>query len=572
MVKLYSIQALSFTMNKDVYAAFNWTAQNRPDYLEAIEKRTNGSSWGSETHWTYLGSLPWQEMPEENWNESIHVKGCRYFFLTHTDVAKYLPGARSNVRPLNDFEEQVVDSHIHISFGRHGHELVSALVMPEEPTEAWLVLGPACDTTGMLLPDQWIVRTAFPGPMLASMKHIPGYETKSLRELRALNLPIAVKGINVSPVMDEISDSQLEEECRRRFRYLDIQFVGGDIPNMESEEDCLEAFIFRGFSGTGKSRLASLFIPDELIFSADDFPLIYDEEGRYQFQLQQAAHDWTMCRLVEAAQKKLTPIAYCNTNSQRKYYQKAEETLKQQGYSVQIVRTEDLTLSDGSYSTNVHGTPPGVVLRQFLQLAENPHIRQSRILASRKSDEKEKQVFILDKDGTLVTGRDGSVPSAGNQLPIPVMQAWVRARYNEGHVIVVASNQAGVAAKHKTPESLLEEAKELAQLYPEIDLICFCPDWDGEVLWIWEKSDEDFQEFIQSELSEKVGEVFQPFRKPGCGMIEAILTVFYHQIKGEAIFVGNDTADKLAAAAAGIQFMHPWEIFLQDIGSTTYWG
>lgn len=499
-------------------------------------------------YWPYLGALPWQELAETNWDESIHVKGCRYFYLTPEDMEKYLPGSKYNARPLNDFEAEIVDSHIHVSKGEHGLELVSGLVAPEEATEAWIILGSAKNIAGTPVPDQWMVWSAFPGPMLASLKQVPGYEGKTVRELYELNLPIAVKGLNASPTLDEILDFNL------------------------FEQDCPEAFIFRGASGTGKTRLALRFIPEELIFSADDFPLVYDEAGKYQFQFQQAAHDWAVCRLTEAAKKQASPIAYCNTNSKHQYYENVEEFLLEQNYSVQIIRTEDLTLSDRSHPDNVHGTPPGVVMRQFLQLVENPHIRRSQVLASRTVDESEPSIIILDKDGTLVTGRGGSIPSFENQLPIAMMQEWVKERHQQGDLIAVASNQAGIAARHKTRESLLLEMVELSQLYPEIGLACVCPDWDGEFLWTWMRGAEDFQELTRTELSQKAGGTLQPFRKPGCGMIEAILTIFRYHPKRAAVFVGNDTADKLAADAAGIKFVHPWEIVLQNSEIQESWS
>ena len=113
-------------------------------------------------------------------------------------------------------------------------------------------------------------------------------------------------------------------------------------------------FLIRGTSGSGKSTLAKLLTRNHV--TADDYPGLY-RNGKYQFKLQEKAHDWCFDLCVAMMKKSLPAIAVHNTFTQLKYldrYIKAAQTYK---YKIVVIRTE------GNYG-NVHGVPIEVLIDQ----------------------------------------------------------------------------------------------------------------------------------------------------------------------------------------------------------------
>lgn len=177
-----------------IYEAFEWTAKNRPEYLEAIEKRPSGSQWGGDglIPWQELASLPWEQVRRENYAPGVHLNTCEYFYLNELD--KFSPGATQAFKLLSDFEEY---STVKLQEGPHGWELVSQLVIPSPTTEAWLILGPAKNEAKETLANQKMVWSAFPGAITASIKHVEGFNGKIESLIKAANqgVAIAVKGL-----------------------------------------------------------------------------------------------------------------------------------------------------------------------------------------------------------------------------------------------------------------------------------------------------------------------------------------------------------------------------------------
>lgn len=173
------------------------------------------------------------------------------------------------------------------------------------------------------------------------------------------------------------------------------------------------------------------------------------------------------------------------------------------------------------------------------------------------------KLLILDKDGTLVAPKSGNtfVQSPEDQQLLPGVKQAIERYQSEGWVIVVASNQGGVEAGHKTLEDAIAEMRYCMKL---LRYICpdyrftsgcpvwealFCPDFAGEQCWSvqWGLKAMPIHEceWIDSSLHGQ-------FRKPNPGMI--LFAKSRSQYK-DVLFVGDRDEDRLAAEAAGVQFM-----------------
>lgn len=113
-------------------------------------------------------------------------------------------------------------------------------------------------------------------------------------------------------------------------------------------------FIIRGTSGSGKSTLAKLLTKNNV--SADDYPGLY-RNGKYQFKLQQKAHDWCFDLCVAMLKKSCPVVAIHNTFTKLKYIDRYIKAAEIYGYKVVIIRTE------GNYG-NIHGVPTEVLIDQ----------------------------------------------------------------------------------------------------------------------------------------------------------------------------------------------------------------
>lgn len=174
-----------------IEAAFEWTALHRPEYLKAIEKRPSGSQWGKGDRafipWQKLAVLPWQMLPRDEHCQPIHLEQCFYFWVD----GEHIPSAFTNFRLLSEFNDL---SKVEVVTGSHGLELKSHEVSQRPANIAWLILGVAKDSNGVIHEGKLIVWSAFPGELTVSLKHIPQFDG-TIESLMGLDLPIAVKGV-----------------------------------------------------------------------------------------------------------------------------------------------------------------------------------------------------------------------------------------------------------------------------------------------------------------------------------------------------------------------------------------
>jgi len=314
-------------------------------------------------------------------------------------------------------------------------------------------------------------------------------------------------------------------------------------------------FIFRGAPGNGKSYLAEQ--TSKVVCSADSMPGLYyvDEKGekRYNLDLQKNSHEWCREQAEAAMQRGESPIAVANTSMQRRWYQTYMDLFQQYGYSVQIIHCEGVILPDGKPTISIHDVPRSVVNRMRSGFEPYVHVYGSwKNLANPHSS---RVLRVFDKDRTLVFNPDGGIPKVGFQKPIPGIKEKMLQFQAAGDLIVVASNQGGLATKnketgkfYKTLPSFQEEAFELLDLFPEIDLLLASPDLEGESCLILQKESDAFFTFNRPES-------MQPFRKPEPGMLQYASKYFAEQFS-QAIFYGNSQDDYLAALAADMPYLH----------------
>ena len=158
-------------------------------------------------------------------------------------------------------------------------------------------------------------------------------------------------------------------------------------------------------------------------------------------------------------------------------------------------------------------------------------------------------VLVLDIDGTLQKSKSGNefVSGVDDIELLPNVLEVVSAYREKGYVIVLATNQGGVAYGHKTVQDVTDEVHHLAGLFPS-----------GVV----------FAGFAA--LSMEGGNVpaysyRSLLRKPNYGML--VQAEIGMQDRGliadwdNSIFVGDRDSDQQCAQAAGVKFVHAKDFF-----------
>jgi D-glycero-D-manno-heptose 1,7-bisphosphate phosphatase len=166
-------------------------------------------------------------------------------------------------------------------------------------------------------------------------------------------------------------------------------------------------------------------------------------------------------------------------------------------------------------------------------------------------------LLILDKDWTLIKPvKEGVFPETPwDQKPIDNDMVFAIAHLkNIGFEIVVASNQAGVEAGHKTLEEVFLEMRFLKEMFPEISDIYFCPDFSGRTCWrCWDTCKDDYR-IIYTVDNPFINPGIRSFRKPEPGMLQLALDL-HEQVDGAPIiYVGDRPEDQQAAQRANVEF------------------
>jgi histidinol phosphatase-like enzyme len=325
-------------------------------------------------------------------------------------------------------------------------------------------------------------------------------------------------------------------------------------------------YVVRGPAGAGKSRKAIKLTGNEAyVCAADDFPGIYDANGIYQKDKQEASHEWARRKLEDLLKEDILNVAYANTSMKKVFYWDVVELALSYGYAVDISLCEGVMLPDGSPVKSVHNVPYGAISRILTSyepfvypvkkpFQKFPNDRRHKIVKPGR------RLQVFDRDNTLITARDGTYPTKGNILLLPGVRGALARMRERGDYIAVASNQAGVGQGHKSEADLWEETLELSELLPEISTILYCPEFDGEVLFVWEKGRtlKSFERYNRSDFPS-----WQPFRKPAGGMLEALMELYAGKFVDACMF-GNGVEDGLCASAAGFNYRHIHELLVDQ--------
>lgn len=166
------------------------------------------------------------------------------------------------------------------------------------------------------------------------------------------------------------------------------------------------------------------------------------------------------------------------------------------------------------------------------------------------------KLLLLDKDDTLVQTVSGQtfINQPWDQQPLPGVVETLDRYVTDGWTPVIVSNQAGVAAGHKSIADTIQEMLFALELFPAIAEAFFCPDFQGaECYRVWNNCDE-LHRIIYDPQSWDVVEhnLVNQFRKPSPGML--ILAQMLH-FPDHLLMVGDRPEDEQAAVAAGMPFM-----------------
>ncbi|HEY9761767.1 MAG TPA: HAD-IIIA family hydrolase [Trichocoleus sp.] len=157
---------------------------------------------------------------------------------------------------------------------------------------------------------------------------------------------------------------------------------------------------------------------------------------------------------------------------------------------------------------------------------------------------------MVDMDGTVREPLSGAqyFEHPEDQKRIEGAQLAIQA-YREQGLVVGITNQGGVAAGHKSLEACIREQQFTLQLFPELEEIYFCPDFQGRKCFRVTREGAHNHNKTHSKAPWS-----GQFRKPGAGMLK--LAMHLHKQKPEdCLYVGDRTEDRTAAQRAGVSFL-----------------
>lgn len=158
------------------------------------------------------------------------------------------------------------------------------------------------------------------------------------------------------------------------------------------------------------------------------------------------------------------------------------------------------------------------------------------------------KLLLVDLDGTIREPISGEfIKHPQDQRIIQGADRAIAAFAQNGYKIAGITNQAGVAANHKTLAECIKEQQHTLCLLSKIDRIYFCPDFYGKHLW-------EVDRFKVTHLSEfpQYSDLKGSFRKPQPGMIRAAMRLYEPQV---TLYVGDREEDFAATKNADVGFM-----------------
>ncbi len=166
------------------------------------------------------------------------------------------------------------------------------------------------------------------------------------------------------------------------------------------------------------------------------------------------------------------------------------------------------------------------------------------------------KILFLDCDGTIREPKSGAkfINNPDDQRIITGADKAIAYYHSEGYKIIGITNQAGVAAGHKTLENAILEQQITLKLIPQISCIYFCPDFEGKDCWnISRKYPENPSPIHETWGGKWIGQ----YRKPGAGMLQAAAMNYGLQIAElvDCWMIGDRDEDAAAAINANVKFL-----------------
>ncbi len=166
------------------------------------------------------------------------------------------------------------------------------------------------------------------------------------------------------------------------------------------------------------------------------------------------------------------------------------------------------------------------------------------------------KILFVDCDGTIRTPKSGAkfINDPHDQMLIDGVEKALEIASKRFDKIIGITNQAGIAAGHKSMNDAIKEQLITLQLAPQLNSILFCPDFEGLECWKCYRPQEVMQ---VAGLYEEIDLI--QYRKPHPGMIEYGL-IENKADRAECWMIGDRSEDEEAAQNAGINFLpaDPW--------------
>jgi D-glycero-D-manno-heptose 1,7-bisphosphate phosphatase len=161
------------------------------------------------------------------------------------------------------------------------------------------------------------------------------------------------------------------------------------------------------------------------------------------------------------------------------------------------------------------------------------------------------KIIFFDLDGTLRETASGKtfINEATDQKAIEGTQKALAYYQEKGFICIGITNQGGVAAGHKSIESVIKEQRITLEFFPELSEIFFCPNYGGESCWQVSRGNVP----LEFKAPQPEGYIDVSCRKPGHGML--LIAARPLAELEDCWMIGDRPEDEACAAAAGVKFV-----------------
>lgn len=163
------------------------------------------------------------------------------------------------------------------------------------------------------------------------------------------------------------------------------------------------------------------------------------------------------------------------------------------------------------------------------------------------------RAIFFDIDDTLTGAKSGEIfkKSPDDILVLPGVKEGIAhfAAQNPSWIFIGISNQGGVGAGHKSLADAQQEMRNTLELIPQLNVIYFCPDFEGRTCHRVTASATQIFDLSDAEYENGWG-----YRKPDPGMILLAAAENAIDLK-ESWFIGDRKEDGECAVATGVNFM-----------------